>query len=91
MSPKKYWKNGSLLNGLFGRRSGCSDEMLVTASTVRAATSVKSGPLGSGRDAGVADAGCAEPVAGAAVGLVGRPHAPREHEARGEAGERPTG
>src|SRR4029453_2057224 len=43
------------------------DEMFVTASTVRAATSVKSGPLGSGRDAGVADAGCAEPVAGAAV------------------------
>src|SRR6478672_12960658 len=41
--------------------------MLVTASTVRAATSVKSGPVGSGRDGDVADAGWADPAAGAAV------------------------
>src|SRR5262245_873462 len=68
MSPKKYWKTGSLANGLFGRRSGCSDEILVTASTVRAATSVKSGPLCRDRDdTGCDGAACADPAAGVAV------------------------
>ena len=46
MLPKRYWKNGSFSNGDAWRRLGSSDEMFVTASTVRAATSVKSGPLG---------------------------------------------
>ena len=74
---------------MFGRRSGWSDEMLVTALTVRAATSVKSGPARSVRPAGAA-AGASRRPAGAVVGGRGaspaRPsHAAGEHEAHHEA------
>ena len=69
MLPNRYWKTGSFSNGDAWRRLGSSDEMFVTASTVRAATSVKSGPLGSGR--GVAVAGCAVLLARVAVAAGG--------------------
>src|SRR4029453_327648 len=68
MSPKKYWENGALLNGVFCRRAGCSDEMLVTALTVRAATSVKSGPEVRMRPASVVAGGAAGAAAPAGVG-----------------------
>src|SRR4029453_18050011 len=68
MSPKKYWENGALLNGVFCRRAGCSDEMLVTALTVRAATSVKSGPEVRMRPASVVAGGAAGAAAPPGVG-----------------------